>query len=84
MLGEGRMLASLKKTPPDYIIFISRDTSEYGYHYLGQDYGFDIFNFVMERYEPVLKIGSSAFMQKSVSMGQPLGMLVYRRIDSEK
>ncbi len=80
IFGEGAMVAKLESSSPAYVIFISRDTSEYGYHYLGQDYGFDIFNFVMERYEPVLKIGSSAFMQKSVGMGQPLGMLVYRRI----
>jgi len=81
IFGESTMIDRLEKSSPAYIIFISRDTSEYGYHYLGQDYGFDIFNFVMERYEPVLKIGSSAFMEKSVGMGQPLGMLVYRRID---
>jgi len=82
IFGEKTMLEKLESSHPADIVFISRDTSEYGYHYPGQDYDFQIYDYVMSHYRPVLRIGSSAFMQKSTGMNQPLGMMVYRRVDN--
>lgn len=79
MYGEDRMFEALESSPPDYIILISRDSIEYGYHYLGQDYGFRIFSFVRDRYDTVLQIGSMDFLKKSVSIRQPLGMVILKR-----
>lgn len=81
MFGEPAMLAALRNTPPEYMIMISRDTSEYGAADLGQGYGYGLFSFVTSRYEPVLQIGSPDFFVESKGFSQPLGMIVMRRIE---
>jgi hypothetical protein len=81
--GEDRMLAALADTPPDYIILISRDTIEYGVHYLGQGYGDRIYAFIMNGYEGVVRIGNLGFLEESTGMGQPLGMLIMKRRGGE-
>lgn len=77
--GEGTILAALKEARPDFIILISRDTIEYGAHYLGQDYGHEIFSFITEEYTDVVRIGNMGFLEESVSMSQPLGMVIMKR-----
>ncbi len=81
MFGESAMLAALRNAPPQFMIMISRDTSEYGAAYLGQGYGYGLFSFVSSRYEPVLQIGSPDFLVESKGFSQPLGMIVMRRIE---
>lgn len=81
MFGESAMLAALRSAPPEYIIMISRDTSEYGAAYLGQGYGYGIFSFVSSRYAPVLQIGSADFLTESKGFTQPLGMVVMRCVE---
>jgi hypothetical protein len=58
--GEQTMLAAYEKNPPDYIILIQRDSSEYGVPYFGlqKGYGFDVMQWVRRNYEPVELIGS--------------------------
>ena len=58
--GEQTMLAAYKKNPPDYIVLIQRDSSEYGVPYFGlqKGYGFDVMQWVRQNYEPVYLIGS--------------------------
>jgi hypothetical protein len=57
--GEQTMLAAYEKNPPDYIVLIQRDSSEYGVAYFGQQkaYGFDVMQWVGRNYEPVELIG---------------------------
>ena len=81
MFGESAMLAALRNAPPEFMIMISRDTSEYGAAYLGQGYGYGLFSFVSSRYEPVLQIGSPDFLVESKGFSQPLGMIVMKRIE---
>jgi hypothetical protein len=58
--GEQKMLATYKENPPDYIVLVQRDSSEYGVKYFGQQkgYGFDVMQWVNTNYEPVELIGS--------------------------
>jgi hypothetical protein len=58
--GEQNMLAAYEKNPPDYIVLIQRDSSEYGVPYFGRQkgYGFDVMQWVGRNYEPVELIGS--------------------------
>jgi hypothetical protein len=58
--GEQKMLATYKENPPDYIVLVQRDSSEYGMKYFGQQkgYGFDVMQWVNTNYEPVELIGS--------------------------
>ena len=58
--GEQNMLAAYEKNPPDYIVLVQRDSSEYGVPYFGlqKGYGFDVMQWVRRNYEPVELIGS--------------------------
>src|SRR5208282_2521695 len=58
--GEQTMLAAYQRNPPDYIVLIQRDSSEYGVQYFGlqKGYGFDVMQWVRQNYEPVELIGS--------------------------
>ena len=58
--GEQTMLAAYEKNPPDYIVLIQRDSSEYGVPYFGlqKGYGWDVMQWVRRNYEPVELIGS--------------------------
>jgi hypothetical protein len=57
--GEQNMLAAYQKNPPDYIVLVQRDTSEYGVPNFGQQKGFglDVMQWVRKNYEPVYLIG---------------------------
>ena len=77
--GEETILSAIRENPPDFVIFISRDTIEYGAHYLGQDYGHRIFAFITAGYEDVVRIGNMGFLERSVSMSQPLGIVIMKR-----
>jgi hypothetical protein len=58
--GEQNMLAAYEKNPPDYIVLVQRDSSEYGVPYFGlqKGYGFDVMQWVKRNYEPVELIGN--------------------------
>lgn len=75
--GEDRLLSALQATEPDYIILISRDTIEYGVHYLGQGYGDGIFRFVRSGYSDVVRIGDMSFLDDSEGKG--LGIVIMKR-----
>ncbi len=53
--GEQTMLDAYEKNPPDYIVLVQRDSSEYGVKYFGQQrgYGFDMMQWVRRNYQPV-------------------------------
>jgi hypothetical protein len=57
--GEQNMLNAYKKHPPDYIVLIQRDSSEYGHPFFGADkgYGYDFMQWVRENYESVYLAG---------------------------
>jgi len=61
--GEQTMLAAYEKNPPDYIVLVQRDSSEYGVPYFGlqKGYGFDVMQWVRRNYEPVQLIGGEPF-----------------------
>lgn len=79
IFGEENILAAFEASRPDYIILISRDTIEYGEHYLGQGYGYRIFPFIMNNYSDVVRIGDMGFLEKSIGMSQPLGIVIMKR-----
>jgi hypothetical protein len=58
--GERNMLAAYEKNPPDYIVLIQRDSSEYGVPYFGQQrgYGFDVMQWVRRNYQSACLIGN--------------------------
>lgn len=50
MYGEANMLAALTAAPPDVILLVHRDTSEYGVPAFGRDYGAALYEWVKANY----------------------------------
>jgi hypothetical protein len=57
--GEPEMLRAFAEHPPDYVLFVDRDTSEYGFAAFGSDprYGAALLSWIRTRYEAVTRIG---------------------------
>jgi hypothetical protein len=53
MYGEDQMFRALEQRPPDWLIFLSRDTKEYGARTFGRDYAQRIGRWVDANYELV-------------------------------
>ena len=61
--GEQNMLAACETNPPDYIVLIQWDSSEFGAPRFGlqKGFGYDVMQWVGRNYEPVELIGSEPF-----------------------
>lgn len=55
--GEDAMLASFQRQPPDLIVLVHKDTSEYGFPLFGRDYGQKLMAWVRAGYAPAKLIG---------------------------
>lgn len=58
IFGEDNMLAALKAHPPDFVLLVHKDTSEYGFRYFGRDYGKDIGRWLRGNYTGVVRLGA--------------------------
>ena len=74
IFGEDRILNSLHKAPPDYVILVDKDTSEYGYRYFGKNYGIKLFSWIQENYRAVETIGSEPFS------GKGFGIVIAKKV----
>ncbi|MGD0623928.1 MAG: hypothetical protein ABSB32_04315 [Thermodesulfobacteriota bacterium] len=74
IFGEDRILASLDKTPPDYVVLVEKDTSEYGYRYFGKNYGIKLFSWIQEHYKEMHTIGQQPFT------GRGFGIVIAKKI----
>jgi hypothetical protein len=61
IFGEERIVASLVAHPPDYVMLVHRDTSEYGVQYFGRDYAKRIGAWISANYRPITQIGAMPF-----------------------
>lgn len=57
MIGEYQILEWIKAAPPDYVVLMHKDTSEYGVKYFGVDYGVKLLNWINNKYSPVYLAG---------------------------
>jgi len=57
--GENAVVESLQTAPPDFVVLVHKDTSEYGYPLFGTDqrYGKDTIEWVRARYRAVRSLG---------------------------
>lgn len=60
--GETAIVDALDAHPPDYILLVDRDTSEYGYGFFGSDvrYGRATMSWIEARYEPIAHVSHAA------------------------
>ena len=77
--GERNMLAAYRRNPPDYIVLVQRDTSEYGVPYFGMKdgFGYDVMQWVGRNYGPVELIGGEP------RLGGAFGIKVLKRLPGE-
>jgi hypothetical protein len=74
IFGEDRILNSLHKAPPDYVILVDKDTSEYGYRFFGKNYGIKLFSWIQENYTAVETIGNEPFS------GKGFGIVIAKKV----
>jgi hypothetical protein len=57
--GEADVVEALEAAPPTMIVFVHKETSEYGYPLFGTsaDYGAATMDWIRKRYHPVQVIG---------------------------
>jgi hypothetical protein len=74
LFGEDRMLADLAAHPPDRIVLVHKDTSEYGVPYFGRDYGGRLMAWIHANYSAEALIGDPPLQP-----GADFGVLVLVR-----
>jgi len=67
VFGEETMLAGFQARPPDYVVLVHKDTSEWGVGPFGRDNrnGRRIMRWVNQNYEPVVLFGDEPFETKA-------------------
>lgn len=55
--GERSIMEAFQLSPPDAVVLVHKDTSEYGYPLFGQDYGEELYSWVRATYVSILTIG---------------------------
>jgi hypothetical protein len=77
--GETNMLAAYEKNPPDYIVLVQRDSSEYGVPYFGMEkgYGFDVMQWVRRNYSPcgVVDFAYPTVVRIVTPQGEPVELI---------
>jgi hypothetical protein len=73
--GQENMTAAFQNHPPDFVMLIHRDASEYGAKYFGQEkrFGGDFIQWIENHYEPVCLIGSEPLRTSE------FGIKIFRR-----
>lgn len=77
IFGERSILDSLKTHPPDFIVLVHKDTSEYGFKFFGRDYGQQIYAWIAANYRGVSLVGSPPLQDD-----RP-GLLLMQRVRQE-
>lgn len=60
VLGQTNMTTAFEQHPPDYVVLVDRNDSEFGVGYFGSypGYGVDLMQWLGKNYEPVYRVGS--------------------------
>jgi hypothetical protein len=58
LFGQANMLLAIQKSPPDLVMIVHKDTSEFGARFFGQDYGQAIGGWIAGNYRETGLIGS--------------------------
>jgi hypothetical protein len=74
--GEDAWLAAFAARPPELIVLVHKDTSEYGYPFFGRDYARELARFVESAYRPIALIG-----QEPLRPGTRFGIRLLRRAE---
>jgi len=61
VFGESAILPAFESRPPDWVVLVHKDTSEFGARSFGRDYLAGLGAFVAARYDPVARWGAEPF-----------------------
>lgn len=53
LFGETRIVESFRLAPPDRVLLIHKDTTEYGFPLFGADYGRELANWIVQNFRPL-------------------------------
>ncbi len=59
MFDEERILDAFQTHPPDFVIPVHKDTSEYGVPFFGRDCSRDLFDWIRRSYKPIRLVGAT-------------------------
>ena len=68
VFGKDRILKAFVDNPPDFIVLVHKDTSEFGYRYFGVDYGQSLAKWVVKNYQPAVIVGAPPFSSNKFGM----------------
>lgn len=74
LFGERRIVEAFEAAPPDFVMLVHKDTSEYGVQFFGPDYGAALARWVQEHYVAVEQYG-----QPPLRPGTVFGIQLLRR-----
>ncbi|MGA2582016.1 MAG: hypothetical protein ABSG31_01970 [Tepidisphaeraceae bacterium] len=74
LFGEQNMLTALQHSPPDFIMIVHKDTTEFGHPYFGRDYGRSIYDWIENHYGEAWLLGSEPLQ------GRHFGIRVMTRV----
>jgi hypothetical protein len=65
--GQDKMTAAIRANPPDYVMLIHRESSEYGRQYFGKEerFGLEVMQWINQNYQPVYLIGHEPLQDSS-------------------
>jgi hypothetical protein len=73
LFGEEAVLAAYRAAPPDFLLLVDKDTSEFGPRTFGRDYGRGFPRWVGERYRVAVQVGAKPLE------GKGFGLLLLER-----
>jgi hypothetical protein len=76
VFGEDNILQSFKDHPPDFVMLVHKNTTEFGFRFFGRDYGRRIAAWIGRNYERVELIGAPPLQDNR------FGMLLMRRVEA--
>lgn len=74
LFGEEAWLEAFAAAPPDVVLYVHKDTSEYGYPYFGTDYAVELDAWVRATYRPIGLMG-----QEPLQPGTGFGVRLFAR-----
>lgn len=77
MWGEREMRAALERAPPDLVLLVHKDTTEYAVPVFGRDFGASLMDFVRRDYELIGRFGGEPF-----APGTAFGIDLLRRVNA--
>lgn len=79
LYGEAEIVAAFQSSPPDYVVFMHKNTRLYGYEFFGRDYGRALYRWVTSNYQLSRRFGPKPF-----EVGAGFGIEIFKQTAAER